>query len=410
MADYDIVIVGAGVVGLTFAAAAAKLPVKIAVLDHKTEAPKWLESKLPVRVSAITPGSELIFKRLGVWDNIARKRICMFNKTFVWDAVGRGEINFDADELGLPHLGHIIENSAIAEALWEHCNQCENIDIYAGVSADAFYPDTDGGEILTPEINFTAKLFVAADGSHSWLRQQAAIEQKVKPYQQTAIVATVKTAESHANTSMQSFLPTGPLAFLPLGNMLDHAHLCSIVWSTTEAEELMKLDTQVFETRLTEAFEYRLGEVELLTERIAFPLVMRQAKQYVANNVVLIGDAAHTIHPLAGQGMNLGLQDAAHLADHLMSALQQKRPLYSKRALQSYARARKAESQVMGKVVQALKLLFQPSNQLIPAVRSYGMQMTDRCKPVKHLLLRRAMGLIGDISNFSEFDASLYRE
>lgn len=409
MADYDIVIMGAGVVGLTFAAAVAKLPIKVAIIEQKEHSSAWCKTDYPQRVSAITPGSEFALKRLGIWPSIVEQRISRFTKTFVWDSAGLGEIEFSAAELGLPYLGHIVENEVLVNALWQHCSAQKNITIYEGLKVNAFYPETDGAELITESHTFKSQLMVAADGAHSWLRQQAGIEQNIKPYQHTAIVATVATQESHSNTAWQHFLATGPLAFLPFTQLTEHQHLCSIVWSTLPslADELMALPSSEFNRRLTEAFDYRLGEVEIVTPRVAFPLVMRQAKKYFANNVVLVGDAAHTIHPLAGQGMNLGIMDACQLAEKLELAVSQNRPLNSEQMLLQYARSQRTENQIMASVMQSFKSLFSVQTGFIPTVRGMGLNLTDQCQPIKHLLLRRAMGLVGNKPKIAMFDPQL---
>lgn len=412
MAEYDIVIMGAGPVGLTFAAAVARLPIKIAIIDQKKHTPVWSKQNYPTRVSAITPSSEFALRRLGVWNAIVQQRISTFTSTYVWDSVGMGDIEFTAAELGFPHLGHIIENDVLINALWQHCESQDNIDCFLGVNAESFYPHATGAELIAETQSFDAKLFVAADGAHSWLRQQAGIEQSVKPYQHTAIIATVATEEYHAKTSRQCFLPSGPLAFLPLSPIQEQQNLCSIVWSVLPelADELMALDTTEFCNRLAEAFDYRLGNIELMSQRVALPLVMRHAKQYFANHTVLIGDAAHTIHPLAGQGMNLGIMDACQLAENLAKAIEQKRPLNSEKILRQYARARSADNQLMANLMQGFKSLFSIEAGAVPTIRSMGLQFANQCKPVKHLMLRRAMGLIGEKPKITEFHPELLVE
>ena len=410
MTDYDIVILGAGVVGLTFAAAVAKLPLKIAILEQKSSISPKADTAIPNRVSAINLSSEFALRRLGVWPSIIDQSPSPFTKVIAWDAVGGGEIEFLASELGLPYLGHVIENDAITQSLWQHCQGCDNIDSFFGIIPEAFYPHATGAELVTATISLNAKLWVAADGAHSWLRQHAGIEQIIKPYQQTAIVATVATASPHKATARQCFLPSGPLAFLPLPGLPDYPHLCSIVWSTSEhhAQDLMSMEASDFNHQLAIAFDARLGAVEVLGPRVALPLVMRHAKQYHANQVVLIGDAAHTIHPLAGQGMNLGIMDACQLAENLAKAYSQKRPLYSEKLLRDYARKRYAANQTMADIMQSFKYLFSKNTGIIPSLRSIGLQFTQKTKPLKHLLLRQALGLWGEQPQLAQFHPQLF--
>ncbi len=410
MADYDIVILGAGVVGLTFAAAIAKLPLKIAILEQKSCIQPKVDTAIPTRVSAINLSSEFALRRLGVWPNIVAQSCSPFMKVMAWDSIGGGEIEFLASELGLPYLGHVIENELIIQSLWQHCQACDNIDSFFDIIPEAFYPHATGAELVTATMSLNAKLWIAADGAHSWLRQQAGIEQIIKPYQQTAIVATVATASPHEATARQCFLPSGPLAYLPLSGLPNYPHVCSIVWSTCEqqAQDLMCMGTSDFNQQLATAFDARLGAVEILGPRVALPLVMRHAKQYHANQVVLIGDAAHTIHPLAGQGMNLGMMDACQLAENLATAYFQKRPLYSEKLLRDYARKRYTANQTMATVMQGLKYLFSQETGFMPGLRSIGLQFTQEIKPLKHLLLRRALGLWGEQPQLAQFHPQFF--
>ncbi len=410
--NYDIVIVGGGIVGLTLAAALAKYPLKISVLEKSMQQqPSCLATCYAQRVSAITLASESAFRQLGVWQAMADRRVNSFQRMFVWDSIGQGSIAFDAGKIGQQYLGHIIENQVITDALTALLQQQQNVNLYYGVSCEDYTSYENHAEISTEKHgSISATLFIAADGVFSWLRQQAGIEQHIKPYQQTAIVATVACEKSHQDTAWQSFLPSGPLAFLPLQSLKDQKNICSIVWSveTTEAERLLQLPTDVFNQTLAEAFTFKLGKVNVLDQRLSFPLIMRHAKNYFQDHVVLMGDAAHTIHPLAGQGLNLGILDALAFSDCVSQALMKNKSLTSTTLLRRYERWRKTDNQIMLKAMSGFKQLFSNDIQWLAALRSYGLTITNHISPMKQFFMRYAMGLSGNLPSLARYQSSLF--
>ena len=263
---------------------------------------------------------------------------------------------------------------------------------------------------LKKQGTFSAPLFVAADGVFSWLRQQVGIEQHIKPYQQTAIVATVACEHPHQDTAWQCFLPSGPLAFLPLQALADNKNLCSIVWSlkTIDAERLLQLPMAEFAQALTDACEYKLGKVTVIGQRMSFPLIMRHAKTYFQDNVVLMGDAAHTIHPLAGQGLNLGILDALAFNDCVGQVLAKNKPLTHIALLRRYERWRKTDNQMMINIMSGFKQLFGHDVQWLAALRSYGLTMTNRMSPLKQFFMRYAMGLSGNLPSLARYRSTLF--
>ena len=309
----------------------------------------------------------------------------------VWDAVTQSQIQFDSTDIAESKLGFIIENTVIQSTLTEKIKQLPQVTFISPVKlvschAHATHVDltTDDGRI------FSAKLAVAADGAQSWLREQAGIDINITDYEQTAIVATVTTALPHQKIARQVFLESGPLAFLPL----EPEHLSSIVWSVpgAEAKRLLALDEYQFRLELAQAFSHRLGDVTHTEQRFAFPLQKQQAHHYIKPRVALIGDAAHTVHPLAGQGVNMGLLDAVSLASVISEAIQQRRDFSSSHQLRRYERWRKADNFALMNGIDAIKNIFASDKKTIQGVRAFGLDMVNRMTWIKNIFTRHARG------------------
>lgn len=389
---YDIIIIGGGMVGCALACALAQqTQLSIAVLESQPSSPDWSDSQYHHRVSAIALSSQRIFKSLGVWDAIQKKRVSPFSRIHVWDEQGGEELHFDSADIGEPSLGAIIENTVIQSSLQEKIKHYPHITLLYGITLTAF-AETDKGVTVSSADgrHFNAKLAIAADGAHSWLREQAGMMVDKLDYDQQAIVAAVQTSLPHEQTARQVFLPTGPLAFLPLANET----LSSIVWSlpTTEAKRLMAVDDASFKQALSHAFSQRLGEVVKIEKRFAFPLYKQQAKHYVKSRVVLTGDAAHTVHPLAGQGVNMGLLDAASLAQVLTEAIAARRDIAGVSSLRRYERWRKADNLAMLAGLDIIKTIFASDKKSVQQWRSQGLGLTNRLRWLKTTFMRHAVG------------------
>jgi 2-polyprenylphenol 6-hydroxylase len=389
--NYDIIIVGSGIIGATAALALARnTTLTIALLDAKALQAYNL-GDYSARVSAITPASQRILQRLQVWPAITAKRISPYRKMHVWDAAGAGKLNFDSAAMSAGVLGYIIEDDVIRASLAENFKQFANLDVIAPVQLVALTEQVDGIILhAQDEQSFSGKLIIAADGANSWIRQQAGISIKNRAYEHDALVATVRTGLPHQQTAYQRFLATGPLAFLPLSD----AHTASIVWSTsaTEAQRLLALSEQEFCLALGRAFAYRLGDIVSVSPRQSFNLQMRHANHYVKPRLALVGDAAHTIHPLAGQGVNLGLLDVASLVDVISKALAQNRDFASMSVLRRYERWRKAENLTMLAFVDGIKHLFAAENKAVQGVRTLGLNFMDKMQVIKHFFANYAAG------------------
>lgn len=381
---YDIIIVGGGIVGAAMGLALAKkTDLSVAIL----EATPQQEKK---RVSAISPAVKNFFQSLDVWQGIVAKGVSPYHRMQVWDAGGNGKVHFDCCDKQLSELGFIIEDRHILSSLQTQFSRYKNLDYVAPINLQRLV--IDGGATLAAADNvmYQAKCVIAADGAHSWVRDQLAIETKTWDYEQTAIVATVTTIKPHKRTAWQRFLPTGPLAFLPLAD----DYQSSIVWSVdvSESDEILALNDDEFRLKLADAFAATLGDIVAVSPRYSFPLHMRHAKKYVLSHAALIGDAAHTIHPLAGQGMNLGLLDAEYLSKVMITALQKGKDFYAYDVLRQYERVRKSENILMLTMVDGLKKLFGSQSKIISTVRNAGLQATNQLSIVKNFLMRQALG------------------
>ena len=387
MQKYDLIIVGAGVVGLAAAAALATTDLKILILDQKPLATIPISDTYDARVFAINHSSQELLNNINAWPEIKAQRLCPYTAMHVWDPITRAEINFSHREIGQQNLGFIIEQQVIINSLIKIIKTYNNIKfVTAKLEALTLEPAII---TTTTQEKFSAQLIIAADGANSWCRQQVGIACREQPYQQQAIVATVQTAHPHKFTARQSFLPTGPLAFLPLAD----PNLCSIVWSLDDAAsaEILALPDHEFKQLLATKFDRCLGDVLQVSSRQSFPLIARHAQEYVKNNLVLIGDAAHTIHPLAGQGVNLGLADVSLLVRNIKNSLNKNRDYAALHNLRPFVRARKMHNMAMLAAMQGFKKLFAQQNSAALMSRKHGLQLVAKSKILKRLFLNAAV-------------------
>jgi 2-polyprenylphenol 6-hydroxylase len=398
--QYDLIIIGGSHVGATLACALGQAGLRVAVAEARETSRDWPADSVDLRVFAITRASQHIFQHLGAWEAMAEMGLSPFRRMEVWDAGGSGSIHFDCADIGEPTLGHIIESRVIQEALHRRLEALDSVDWLCPAQLAVFEADAAGPArvVLTDGRVLKAALVVGADGAESRLRELAGIALEREEYRQQALVAVITTELPHQETARQRFLPDGPLAFLPLRD-----GRCSIVWSLPpeRCEELLTLEADEFLARLGEAFDHRLGRLLATGARVAFPLVRRHATRYIGNRVALVGDAAHTIHPLAGQGVNLGLLDAAALAESLLAAHAAGRELGGERALRQYERGRRGANQLMMSAMDGLKGLFGSSLAPVRQLRSLGLDLVDRAGPLKGVLIRQAMGLDGDLPDLA---------
>lgn len=393
--DFDVVIVGGGAVGATLACALKDSDLSIALLDTQAPAPFDADAEVDLRVFALSMASRRILQAVGAWETIAAARISPYRDMRVWDAGGEGSIHFDSAALGEPELGYIVENRLLQHALWEQLRNQPRITLLHPAQPEAFTLTDDGAALaVSGGRRLKARLVVAADGAASATRTLAGIEAESEPYGQRAVVAHVRTAEPHQMTAWQRFLKTGPVAFLPLAD-----GRVSVVWSAddAEAERILALDDAAFCAALTTASAACLGPVLSTTKRLAFPLQRLHAREYVRPRFALTGDAAHALHPLAGQGVNLGLLDAAALAEVVSDAVSAGRDIGDHGVLRRYERWRKGDNLAMIFALDGFKRLFSNDIAPLPMMRNAGLRAVERFTPLKHAFVRRAMGLSGDL-------------
>ena len=389
--EFDLVIVGAGVVGATLAAALSDNGLRIALLDAR-EPPRFdAKADWDLRVFAFSPASRQLLDAVGAWKAIPAERVCAYTAMQVWDATGRGRIHFDCAEVGEEALGYIAENRLILHALWRRLEHAENVTAIYPARPEAVHFDAQHVALsLEGGSRLHARLLVAADGADSAVRKLAGIETAAARYRQQAVVAHLSTEKPHRYTARQRFLPSGPLALLPLAD-----GRVSLVWSLDDARvgEVRALDDAQFCAAVAEASARVLGRVTGTTKRAVFPLQRLRARAYVHPRLALIGDAAHAVHPLAGQGMNLGLQDALALSAAIRAALARERDIGDLAVLRRYERARKGDNLAMIMALDGFKRLFGNDIRPVALLRNAGLSAVDRFTPLKSAFMRRAMGL-----------------
>ncbi|HHE5698673.1 TPA: FAD-dependent 2-octaprenylphenol hydroxylase [Citrobacter amalonaticus] len=392
MQSVDVAIVGGGMVGLAVACGLQGSGLRVAVLEQREPQPLAADAAPALRVSAINAASEKLLTRLGVWSDIVARRASCYHGMEVWDKDSFGRIEFDDQSMGYSHLGHIVENAVIHYALWQKAQQSSDITLVAPAELQQVaWGENDAFLTLKDGAMLTARLVIGADGANSWLRNKADIPLTFWDYRHHALVATIRTEEAHGAVARQAFHGEGILAFLPLRD----PHLCSIVWSLApqEAERMQQASDEQFNQALNIAFDNRLGLCSVESERQVFPLTGRYARQFAAHRLALVGDAAHTIHPLAGQGVNLGFMDAAELVDELKRLHRQGKDIGQYLYLRRYERSRKHSAAMMLAGMQGFRELFAGTHPAKKLLRDMGLKLADTLPGVKPQLLRQAMGL-----------------
>jgi ubiquinone biosynthesis UbiH/UbiF/VisC/COQ6 family hydroxylase len=411
--DFDVVIIGAGVIGAAMAAllVARKVcaPGRVGIIAERlapdVAADAAVDADWDVRVFALSRASERLLRHCGVWNSIPPQRIFAYERMCVWDAGGApqgpGSLSFDCAEIGEPNLGFIVEGRALQRHCLRQVSAAGVVLIEAGMQGIAV-GDAEVRIGLNDGRELRSRLLIAADGTESKSRELLGIGTAGHAYHQDALVAHVRTAKPHQNTAWQRFLATGPLAFLPLPGGRS-----SIVWSAARAEasRLAKLDPAAFGAALTAASGGVLGEVQVTTPTVSFPLKLQYALDYARPRAVLLGDAAHAVHPLAGQGLNLGLLDCASLAE-VLSGAADPRFLGDYKLLRRYERWRRSENLLAATALDGLERLFSNANPAVAGLRAAGLKAVGNLPFMKRQLARRALGLIGDIPSFLRTDSA----
>ncbi len=397
---YEVIVVGGGMVGAATACALAHGEIRVALLDRYSPPREWPPEPVDNRVSALTKASQNILEMLGAWPGMARRGVCPYRDMRVWDARGDGELHFDCADTAFTELGHLVENRVTVAALWDELEALPAASCLTSATVVNMQL-TDHGRLLklADGRSFEAELVIAADGRESPLRAMAGIDVTGWDYRQDGLVATVTTERSHQFTAWQRFLQEGPLAFLPLKNGQS-----SIVWtlSTETAKHHLALSDAEFLQVLEQAAGGILGKMLEVGPRAAVPLRFQYANRYTDERFALIGDAAHAMHPLAGQGANAGLLDAAAIAELVITAKREQRPIGSSRCLRRYARWRKGDNLMMMASMDIINKTYGVSAQPFIRLRSAGMNWINHTAMVKAYFNHYAMGLREDLPKLAK--------
>lgn len=386
---YDVVIVGGGMTGLSLLLALRQQGFEVCLIESGQSGDGLLPQRVERRVSAINRRSERLFQQLGVWDAIVASRISPYFKMQVWDDVPQDGFSMSAQEAGEPNLGYIIENDVIVSALVQKA-YVEGIKIHQQYMIEAISNNEYGHHIIANGQHFETRLIVGADGAESFIRDYFGLGVSEKPYDHTAMVATVELSQAHHSAAYQRFYADGILAFLPLSE----PNRASIVWSvkTPIAQQLMSLDNDAFAVQLQQAMNNHFGVIKLLSPKFSFELIARHAKSYCQQGIVLVGDAAHTIHPLAGQGVNLGLKDVLALVEVLAQAKSGKRDYAQIDVLNRYERKRRLDNQLTLLAMRSFKEGFTQPAAPLQWLRKQGLRWIDRQAWSKRIFIKEALG------------------
>ncbi len=385
----DVIVVGGGVVGAACALALADAGLEVTLVEGREPA-GWQPQQPDLRVYAFAPDNAQLLRTLGVWPSVLAARACAYRRMRVWDAAGGDELQFDADRLGREQLGWIVENDLLVDRLWAAL-PAAGVQLCCPARVEALEQDADGVRVrLDDGRRLEATLAIAADGADSTLRRLAGLEVSRQDYGQRGVVAYIDSEQGNEATAWQRFLVSGPLAVLPAGT-----HRSSIVWTLpdAEAERVLALDEPAFNAELTRAFAGRLGAMTLASRRAAFPLRRQLAQAYVAGRVLTLGDAAHVVHPLAGQGVNLGLRDVAALHAQVLGAQQRRQDWASPERLQRWARERRSDNTVSAYGFDAINTIFSNDEMHLTLTRGRALGCAGKLPPLVSALWKRAAGL-----------------
>lgn len=389
--SFDVAIVGGGLVGLATACALSQCDLNVVLIDTKVQQYADLDSdKIGVRASAINGSSQHYFAQIGIWDDLcASQRVQDFSEIAVWEKGGQAQLLAQAQDFGYQNLGYIIENHVISHYLYQYALTCSNISFFNSEAVNSVFNDDYAYLTLADNTILQVKLVIGADGAHSWIRQQQNISVIARDYIHHALITTVTTEYPHQSCAKQIFYPNGIVAFLPLWQ----ANKSCLVWSTKPAiaTNLAALPESEFTNELMALTGDKVGHCQLINPRMVFPLKARFAKRFIKHRLVLIGDAAHTIHPLAGQGVNLGFQDSALLVATIKNLINCNKDIGLPINLQAYQFARRKDTLVMLAAMRTIQDMFNGDLLLKKMLRTFGMNAIDHCSPLKKQLIKYAM-------------------
>ncbi|MGC9457176.1 MAG: UbiH/UbiF/VisC/COQ6 family ubiquinone biosynthesis hydroxylase [Halothiobacillaceae bacterium] len=386
----DVIVVGGGMVGMSLAAELVAAGLEVAVVERDEPAPYDPAQPHDLRVSAVSPASRGFLDAIGAWPRLAAMRLCPYRRMRVWDRAGHGQTRFDAADIGEPVLGYIAENRLIRLAIWQQATAADNLRLHLGSAADDLLVDDAGVTLsLANGTRLRGRLLVGADGANSWVRRQAQIGDTAWDYDQHALVLSVRTEYPQQDITWQRFTPTGPEAFLPLPG--PHA---SLVWyhDPHAVARMLSMPDGALLDALHQQFPPELGRVEDIAARGSFSIRRMHAHDYVQPRIALAGDAAHTIHPLAGQGVNLGFMDAAALGAVIRGAAERGEDIGALRVLRRYERARKGDNLAVQTAMDLFHRGFRPQEWPLRLARNLGLDLVDRLPPLRQTVERLASG------------------
>jgi len=398
----DVIIVGGGMVGALTALAMARCDLNVTVIEQRPPQGYSSDSH-DIRVSAISHASLQMFKAVGAWQFMEDSRVCPYRRMHVWDNASAAKTSFDSSRIGHSQLGFIVENSLIQDALWQQLSTLSNVSVRCPGRVVAL-ESTEQGASLTLDDGETIAtgLLIAADGAQSVVRSLQGIDTSGESYNQHAMVATVRTELPQQDITWQRFTDTGPQAFLPLvGNR------ASLVWYHTadRITELVALEEGALISAFENAFPDRLGKLLCIEKTGSFPLQWSHADQYVKPGFALVGDAAHAVHPLAGQGVNLGMLDAAALLQCVVDGSVRGKSVGDIRHLRRYERWRKPANELMIRMLDGIQQAFQPESgvqgDVLKLLRTSALNLTDKIEPLNKTCMRAAMGLSGELPDLA---------
>ncbi|KEQ11926.1 hypothetical protein GZ77_22725 [Endozoicomonas montiporae] len=413
---YDVLVVGGGMVGAALAAALGQHDIRVAVFDQAVPDPFEPDSLPDIRVSALSQASEALLQKVGAWPVMQSMRMCPYRKMAVWEKLDASlslfsqqkktgqrfnQTLFNAADAHFDQLGFIVENRVTQLGLLEVLSNNSHVDLYSPVSIEQMNLSGEQPELtLQDGRTFTGELLVGADGARSRVREQAGIRLETSEYAQQCFVATVEIAGGQQDITWQAFTPTGPEAFLPLPDINGKSY-ASIVWyhQPEQVRQLMMLSGQesnkLLIDQIRSSFPEELPEILALHECSYFPLARRHAGTYYKKGVVLVGDAAHTINPLAGQGVNLGFQDVAWLTQHLLDAKKQQRSLGAIDVLAGYEKSRRKDNQLMMSTMDTFYHAFSNDTLPLKLARNALLAIAGKSKPAVSQVMKYAMGVSG---------------
>jgi len=391
--SFDCIVIGGGLSGLTTTLALSKIGLSVAIID-KTSLKIVKKNEGDQRTTAVSASGKRVFEALDVWDSLKKGAEPILD-IVVSEKGKKGHLSFDHQTVGTEPMGHILDNIELKNSLISSIRSQKNIQLFPFKSLNNFFPETGAVTIdLNDGSSYEAALLVAADGRNSDGRRIAKIKSTNIDYNQSSIVFTVGHEKPHKGTAYEQFTTGGPIASLPM-----RGNKSSVVWSedTEVVESLMQLDDKDFAAAASYRLNDCLGKMTIIGQRKVFPLKLNYADTIIANRFAMVGDAAHGLHPIAGQGFNLGLRDIANLTEEISNARRLGLDIGSFETLRSYQAARRFDNFSLVAATDGLNRLFTDNNKIVGFIRSSGLDAINTMNPIKNLFMRLAMGEVGSL-------------